>query len=493
MFVRQVLDVFQIPSSSRREEDRHVWLLVNDQNHRHGYLCVNFEAHPAYEELVAPDMSKEKQQALAAELLVADNTMQDFSKRPHIEDASLALQALYDAMESAEAVIYFDLENNRAWDNLGLTREEYKKQIDEDIEKFGLEGIVCKYNTGETEALYTCYGSFLYHFSKPGGKEIEDLAHRKERQDMPSVSASHASLVSITFPPVVFQRDEAYPFKLCQIVDQNEQGSPYVSYVVIRNGRDEARFTAHGKTAMRDHAYFSALDYIANAYYEDPALALEHFDGVAYIKLYYDIAFFSNPPTRLQHNPISLDARWKDFSGYSTEKVFADALINGEVSSNIRKEIETDFKASLENSRFHLDAAMISQLDTQPPISDVRRLDAASEITTTPLYEAAQYEWEKERTRKIFESTAQEMLLYLEALDGAMRQYEPTRASLDRFSDVLHDLCYEEKEKWEKIGIPTSFWAEPSQDIASFYRNCHQVFTAYKKMMQKEQHPALHG
>lgn len=493
MFVRQVLDVFQIPSSSWREEDSRVWLLVNDQNHRHGYLCVNFDAHPAYEELVDPDMTKEKQQARAAELLAADNTMQDFSKRPHIEDASLALQALYDAMESAEAAIYFDLEENRAWDNLGLTREEYEKQIDEDIEKFGLEGIVCKYNTGEMESLYTCYGSFLYHFSKPGGKEIEDLVHRKDRQDMPSVSNSHASLVSITFPPVVFQRDEAYPFKLCQIVDQNEQGSPYVSYVVIRNGRDEARFTAHGKTAMRDHAYFSALDYIANAYYEDPALSLEYFAGGEYIKLYYEIAFFSNPPTRLQHNPMALDAHWKAFSGYFTEKVFGEALINGEISSSIRKDIETDFNASLENANLHLDTEMISQLNTQPPISEVRTLDSAVDIASTPLYAAAQYEWEKERTRKIFESTAQEMLLYLEALDGAMRKYEPTRASLERFSDVLHDLCYEEKNKWEEIGVPTDFGVEPSQDMASFYQNCHQVFTAYKKMMKQEQHQALHG
>lgn len=493
MLVRQVLDVFQIPLASQRGEDSHVWLLVNDQHDRHGYLCVNFKEHPAFWELVDPDMPTEKQQARAAELLAADNTMQDFSKRPHIEDASLALQTLYDAMESAEAAIYFDLEENRAWDNLSLTREEYEKQIDEDIEKFGLDGIVCKYNTGETEALYTCYGSFLYHFSKPGGKEIEDSAHRKERQDMPSVSASNdASLVSITFPPVVFQRDEAYPFKLCKIVDRNEQGSPYVSYVVIRNGRDEALFTAHGETAM-DHAYFSALDYIANAYYEDPALSLEYFAGGEYIKLYYEIAFFSNPPTRLQHNPMALDAHWKAFPGYSTEKVFGEALINGEISSSIRKEIETDFNASLENANLHLDTEMISQLNTQPPISEVRTLDSAVEIASTPLYAAAQYEWEKERTRKIFESTAQEMLLYLEALDGAMKQYEPTRASLERFSDVLHDLYYAEEDKWKEIGASASLLGEPSQDIESFYRSCHKAFTAYKQMMKQEQRPALPG
>lgn len=204
MFVRQVLDVFQIPSSSQRGEDSHVWLLVNDQNHRHGYLCVNFKEHPAFLELVNPDLSTENQQARAAELLAADHTMQDFSKRPHLEDASLALQALYDAMESAEAAIYFDLEGNRAWDTLGLTREEYEKQIDEDIETFGLEGIVCKYNTDEKEALYTCYGAFLYHFSKPGGKEMEASPPSAEMKDMPSVPGSSESIVSITFPPSFF-------------------------------------------------------------------------------------------------------------------------------------------------------------------------------------------------------------------------------------------------------------------------------------------------
>ena len=493
MLVRQVLDVFQIPSPSQRGEDSHVWLLVNDQNHRHGYLCVNFKEHPAFWELVNPDVPTEKQQARAAELLAADHTMQDFSKRPHLEDASLALQALYDAMESAEAAIYFDLEGNQAWDTLGLTREEYEKQIDEDVEKFWLEGIVCKYNTGETEALYTCYGSFLYHFSKPRGKEMEELPHSKERQDMPSVSDSNASLVSITFPPVVFQCDEAYPFKLCKIMDRTEQGSPSVSYVVIRNGRDEVRFTAHGETAMRDHAYFSALDYIANAYYEEPALAIEHFAGVAYSKLYYEIAFFSNPPTRLQHNPMALDSHWKAGAGYSTEKVFGEALINGEISSHIRRELETDFNASLENANLHLETEMIAQLDAQPPISEVRTLDPAVDITTTPLYAAAQYEWETERTRKIFESTAQEMLLYLEALDGAMKKYEPTRASLERFSDVLHDLYYAEEDKWKEIGASASLLGEPSQDIESFYRSCHKAFTAYQQMMKQEQHPALHG
>lgn len=123
----------------------------------------------------------------------------------------------------------------------------------------------------------------------------------------------------------------------------------------------------------------------------------------------------------------------------------------------------------------------------------MRTLDLAVDITTTPLYAAAQYEWEKERTRKIFDRTAQEMLLYLEALDGAMKQYEPTRASLERFSDVLHDLYYAEEDKWKEIGASVSLLGEPSQDIESFYRSCHKAFIAYQQMMKQEQHPALHG
>ena len=461
MLVNQVLDIFQDPSAE--EDVSNVWLLVRDQNNRNGYLCLDLKDYPMFLELIHSSMSPEQQQARAAELLAADDTIRDFAQRPRLEDASSALQALYDEMESADSITYFDLEKNKSWENIGLSRDEYKKQIDSDIEKFNLDGIVCKNN--DENVLYTCYSTFLSYFSKPGG---EALAASPAKEGLNNTS-------SIAFIPVVFQRDKYYPFKICEIKDY-KQGEPYVSYVVIYNGNDEVVFTVVGEKEKYKHAYFSALDYIANKYYNDPELAMKYFDGVEYTKKYYEIALSSNPFTRLQHSPVSLDAHWaQQFSGYTTEKIFADALKDGELSIEMMKKIGND-----------LNTELISQLDKQPPISEVRRLDNSIDITGTPLYAAAQYQWEQERTEKIFNATTEGMLSYLTILDEAIHTYGPTHVTLAYFSDMLHDLCYGQEGKLEEAGIFINTLLNPSQKSESLYANCHRIFTAYKNLIKYE-------
>lgn len=477
MLVNQVLDIFQ-----DQDDVSNVWLLANDQNNRNGYLCLKLKDYPVFSELINSSISLEDQQARAAELLAADDTIQDFSQRPRLEDASPALQVLYDEMEGANSTTYFDFEKNQSWENLGLTQEEYETQIDTDIEKFGLDGIICKHK--DDDVLYTCYGDFLCCFSKPGGKEITSLSQSEDLKDVPN--SDNNPLRLINFLPIGFQRDKYYPFKICEIITRNEQGPSYVSYLVIRDGKDEAIFTAPDEKENRDQAYFSALDYIAATYHDTPVLALEYFDGVEYTKKYYEIALLlSNPPTRLQYSPKILDAFWRQqLSDYSTEKVFADTFLNGELAISIIKELEDRFNASLENPTFQLDAALISKLDTQPSISEIRALDNTFNIVDTPLYAAAQYEWEKERTKKIFDTTEKELLSYLNRLDAAIAEHGSTRVSLEYFSDILRDLCYGKEDKLKEIDGAVSVLFESAKDVD--YMNCHKVFTVYKQLIEQE-------
>ncbi len=480
MIVNHVLDIFMDPSESADDYTR-IWLLVEDKDNRVGYLSLDFDKYPSFEKLSGTFSPSEQELALAEKLLRAADSINDFSKRPRLENASPALQALFDEMENADSITYFVSDKDRVWEDLGLSREEYENQIDGDIKKFGLDGIICKYN--DEDALYTCYGDFLCSFTKSLGKDRELFNKDDGINEISSLSPDSSDpMVAVSFVPVIFQRDKDYPFRLCEIVDRSEHDTPCVSYFVIRDGKEEAAFTIRGDNVMRDHAYFSALDYIAGVYHDSPDLALEYFDGVEYIKKFYEISLFSNPALRLQYNPMMLDAYWRqELPDYSTQKVFADALINGELSVSMIKEIEKSFNSTLENPNFHVDMTLLSQLDSQPTISEVRNLDNSLDISDTPLYAAAQYEWEQERTRKIFDDTEKDLLPYLNALDTAMEKYGPTRASLDRFSDMLNDLCYGKEDKLREAGAPINALFGSPKNMETIYMNCHKVLKAFEQ------------
>ena len=490
MNVKEVLAAFSDPSESS-EDSKTIWMMAIDQNNRIGYLFVNSEKHPAFSEIleaVSP-FATDETLSRAAELLRADATLDaDFSKRPRIEEVSPAMQNLFDEMESSDAITYFDLLDNCEWENLGLTREEYEKQIDTDIEKYGLGDIVVK--DEDEDALYTCYGDFLCAFSKPGGKEKSISEESEAPEEISSLTPDGSNpMVSISFVPVDFQRDKEAPFRVCEIMDRSSQENPCVTYVVIRDGKDEALFTAAaGKGQQRDHAFFSALDYIADAYYSSPDLALENFDGAAYVKKYYEIALFSNPVTKLRYSPMALDSHWsRELSDYSTGKVFGDSLVNGELSVDTTKEIESMFNASLDSSTFRINAALLANIEEQPSISEVRVLENDTDITETPLFAAAQYEWEKERTGKIFDATEKELFVYLSALDTAMEKHGPTRATLDCYSEMLNDLCYGREEKLNEVSLPVSSTFGSSQNMESVYISCHKALKAFEQALKKEQ------
>lgn len=493
MKVNGVLDIFRNPSAQKGEE-KDVWLIVKDRDGRVGYLCLDFDKHPAFAEFVDVAGASDKELARAAELLLADTTLaENFSERPCIDDASPAMRNLFDNMESAEAITFFDLEGDEEWKNLGISREEYERQIDSDIQRYGLDGIICKYN--DEDCLYTCYGDFLCFFAKSRGMELSAPKQNEESGEISSRAPDGGNpMVSVGFVPVEFQRDKENPFRICEILDRSNQDNSIVTYVVVRDGKDEALFTAsEGKGQQRDHAFFSALDYIACAYHDSPELAQKHFDGDAYAKKYYQIALFSNPATRLRYSPIVLDAHWRhNAPDYSTPNVFGDSLINGELSPHFIAEIESEFNSTSENPNFRLTDAFLSQLDNQPQISEVRMLESNAGIADTPIFAAAQYEWEKERTRQIFNATEKEMLEFLSSLDVAIEKHGPTRASLECFTDRLNELCVGKEDKLKEMGIcPNSFFS-PSCNVDSVFRNCHMALQRFQELNQKEKSNIWH-
>ncbi len=480
MKVNQVLSVFLDPSEEESEASR-VWLLVADGNNREGYLCLDFEKYPAFEQFanVGP-MGTDADFKRAADLLRADDSIEDFSKRPHLEEASPAMQFIFDELEGSDSITHFVDEENCDWEDLGLSREEFEKQIDTDIQKFGLDEVVCKYNSDG--ALYTCYGDLLCSFSREGGVVLGSEHQNDEANEISSlVPDGGKPMVSVSFVPVDFQRDKGEPFKICEIMDRSDQDNPAVTYVVIRDGKDEAIFSASsGKLQQRDHAFFSALDYIADVYRNDPALAMQHFDGAAYTKKYYDISMYSNPATRLQYSPLALDAHWKQaFPDYSTDKVFGDAIVNGELTAGIISEIENAFNSSLNDSSFRLTDPILADIEKLPPISEVCVLDDNSNIISTPLFAAAQYEWEKERASKIFDSTNKELFAFLSSLDSAMEKHGPTLATLDCFSELLNDFCYGREEMLKDMEIPSVSMLGTFKNLEAAYNKCHKVLKLF--------------
>ena len=498
MKIKEVLDVFTDPSESR-EDTKTLWMVALDQNNRIGYLPLDTDKHPAFSEILNSAMPFRAEETLkrASELLRADNSIdENFSMRPHIEDASPALQLLFDEMESfSDSITYFVEENDQIWEDLGISRQEFEQQIDSDIEKFGLSECVCKLADDEA-TLYTCYGNLLCSFSKSYSREITATAEKEDSNEMPSLSSDgNDSLMSVSFIPISFQREKDVPFRICKLFNQSDKDNPLVSYVVIRDGRDVVNFTA--RKGEIDNAFFSALDYVACAYHDNPELAAEHFDGFAYAKEYYDVCFFSNPATRLQHTPLSLDAHWKQsVPDYDTKKVFGDSIINGELSDTIIKEIEHSFNSSLENPNFPIDTALLSQLDSQPPICDVRHLDESIDISETPLYAAAQYEWEHERSKKILEGTEEGITSYLSALNDAMEKNGPTRELLERYGDLLCDLCRDDEEflyqngvSFSQMQLDNSSWKYSNME--NRFKNYREAFDNYQEKHSKAEKETL--
>jgi len=91
----------------------------------------------------------------------------DPAKLPYIEDASLAMQYLWHNITNSNNCMWFvddeeKIEFSTSYGDWKLTKEEFQRQVDADVEKYHLEDVITK---NEDEAMYTCYGDLQSKFS----------------------------------------------------------------------------------------------------------------------------------------------------------------------------------------------------------------------------------------------------------------------------------------------------------------------------------------
>ena len=91
----------------------------------------------------------------------------DILKLPYIEGATPAMQFVYDQLEQNESNAHYYVERDDEpadWDIIGISKEEFEKQIDSDIIKYDLEDYIEKYDYGSI--LYICYNQLQYNFTE---------------------------------------------------------------------------------------------------------------------------------------------------------------------------------------------------------------------------------------------------------------------------------------------------------------------------------------
>ena len=83
---------------------------------------------------------------------------------PHIETATKAMRHLWESVMESESCMYYVEDDEAPWEYLDMTKEEFVEQVDSDVEKFGLQDVVCK---DYEDSLYYCYGGLMGAFSGP--------------------------------------------------------------------------------------------------------------------------------------------------------------------------------------------------------------------------------------------------------------------------------------------------------------------------------------
>lgn len=86
----------------------------------------------------------------------------DIAGMHHITEANPATRYLYDQVYESENSMHFVEYDDAPWEDIGISKEEFERQVDEDILKFHLADVIEK----DTEdCLYTCYGNLASVFS----------------------------------------------------------------------------------------------------------------------------------------------------------------------------------------------------------------------------------------------------------------------------------------------------------------------------------------
>ncbi len=144
------------------EEGEQIWAHVV-HNNRHCYWgCKVNDVFPLnYSEYY----DDEKDRKLLLDKIIRNGF--DPAKLPHIEEASPAMQYLWNNITYSKNCMWFvddeeKIEFSTSYGDWKLTKKEFQRQIDADIQKYHLEDVITK---NEDEAMYTCYGDLQSKFS----------------------------------------------------------------------------------------------------------------------------------------------------------------------------------------------------------------------------------------------------------------------------------------------------------------------------------------
>ena len=175
MPITQVYDVFR---DNIDEDSTLLWFHVKTSDNRSVYFHIDYEKHPVFSSLLPMmDWGPSRAEMLNDEakklLEKSPSVLPNISELPQIEEALPALREVFDQLDMSDSMMAFvDLEDH-LWDDLNLNRQEFEKQMDADIDKYGLSDVIVK---GEDDSLYTCYADLLTRFSMPvSGRNKEKI------------------------------------------------------------------------------------------------------------------------------------------------------------------------------------------------------------------------------------------------------------------------------------------------------------------------------
>ncbi|MBR5163828.1 MAG: hypothetical protein IKW79_07370 [Schwartzia sp.] len=193
MFVDEVFDVFkEYPDDP---DDHNIWVGLISTANRAGYLCIDGEKHPAFEDVFDQATPKEHVKELLNKDVSIITELTSFHNRPHIEDASFAMQKTLEAAKEMESMMLFVGEDDcLVWKDHSLSRQEYERQMDADIEKFCLSKTIVK---NEEDCLYVCYQDFLCSFTEKGREKVREAVPVESEPVKALISTDEATLGKI--------------------------------------------------------------------------------------------------------------------------------------------------------------------------------------------------------------------------------------------------------------------------------------------------------
>ena len=164
-------------------EDPSIYWALVVQNDRATYVPIDAEA--IEEQVSRLNLSTNEGYQELCEVCLSCLKEKGFylSDLPQIEDASPALQYVFNDFWNSENDNYFIEQDDGSWDAIGISKEEFIRQIDQDIEKFHLEEAIV---ADSDDALYSVYPDLLAAFSTKNDEKSQCVELENGNKKKPS-------------------------------------------------------------------------------------------------------------------------------------------------------------------------------------------------------------------------------------------------------------------------------------------------------------------